>query len=128
MPETIPYMGTMLASKGGGPIEQYAITQMLGLMSSVRSSGTGATSTGINVNAGDAGATYLLLASRNTSAGDSTASAMYLVRCGYDGDHYSVAFIGGTDFLTFSLASSILQATNAGGGNTSVGIICNRSR
>jgi hypothetical protein len=30
MAETVKYMGTMLASKGGGPIEQYALTQLFG--------------------------------------------------------------------------------------------------
>lgn len=88
-------------------------------------SGVTATSLGINVNTGGGGRTYLLLASRHTDTGDATSSAMYLVRCGYDGDHYSCTFIGGTDFLTFSLVSSILYAANVGGGVCRIGIYAN---
>jgi len=67
--------------------------------------------TGINVNAVGAGRTLLALASRNTNTGNSTDSAMYLIRCGYSGDNYSVIYIGGSfDFVTWSLVASELHA------------------
>ena len=96
---------------------------------SVSWSGSGAMSLGINVNASSGGATYMLLASRHTSDGDSTDSAMYLVRCGYNGDHYSATYIGGdVNFLAFSLSSSVLYATGSGSAVIYVAIYGNRNR
>ena len=92
--------------------------------SAVTLGGIPAYSTGINVNAGSGGATAILLFSTNTSTGNSTSSAMYLVRYGFDGDNYSTYYIGGSsNFITFSIVSSILFATCTVGGNSNVSVI-----
>jgi len=72
-------------------------------------SSTDYVTTGINVNASTRGRAILLIASRNTGAGDSTAAALYLIRLGYSGDYYSAKFIAGTDFILFQVTSSILE-------------------
>jgi hypothetical protein len=95
-------------------------------------SGTTPTSTGINVNAGQNGRTYLLTWSFQTSTGNNTASSLYMIRCGYDGNNYTATKIsgdqGGTvgyDVVTFSVSSSILQVAGAGAGNGRFGILGN---
>ena len=89
--------------------------------------GTTATSTGININGGNGGGTALLLVSRNTGSGNATASAVYLLRYGYDGNNYATGLISGTDFITFSLSGSILQAANAAGGTCRLSVVANVS-
>jgi hypothetical protein len=85
-------------------------------------SGTGAINTNIPINQGDAGGTVLLLASRNTSTGTSTESAVYIVRFYYSGNNApTTSYVGGSsDFVTFSVAASnTLAVTNSGGGTAS---------
>lgn len=92
--------------------------------SAVAVGGVPAFSTGINVNAGSTGASAILLFSANTGVGNNTNAAMYLVRYGFDGDNYSTYYIGGSsDFITFSIVSSILYATCTVGGNSKVSVI-----
>lgn len=77
---------------------------------------SGATvSTGINVNAGSRGKTYLVMASGNSNTGNASVSEMGMIRCGYDGNNYTytnIAFSGGTStanaFLQFSVKDGIL--------------------
>lgn len=77
---------------------------------------SGATvSTGINVNAGSRGKTYLVMASGNSNTGNASVSEIGMIRCGYDGNNYSytnIAFSGGTSianaFLQFSVKDGIL--------------------
>lgn len=60
-------------------------------------------STGLNVNNGSYGGTALVIASVNTSTGDSTYSALYLLRMGYDGNNFSHHYVAGNnDFLDFT--------------------------
>lgn len=81
--------------------------------------GSGATvSTGINVNAGSYGKTYLVMASGNSNTENASVSEIGMVRCGYDGDNYSyvnIAFSGGTStanpFLQFSVTDGILYVS-----------------
>jgi len=81
---------------------------------------TTATSTGINVNTGLGAAAYLMVASKSWNDGNNTASALYLIRCGYDGDNYTATYIGGTiDFVTFSLVASVLHVDTSSGTNGS---------
>jgi hypothetical protein len=95
--------------------------------------GTTPTLTGINVNAGQNGRTYLLTWSFQTSTGNNTASSLYMIRAGFSGDNYTATKIsgdqGGTvgyDVITFSLSiNSILQVAGAGAGNGQFGILSN---
>lgn len=89
---------------------------------SVGGAGTGAIDTGISVNQGNVGGTIILLASRNTSNGTQTQSAVYIVRFYYDGNNTPTAtYLGGSsDFITFGQSgSNTLTVTNSGGGNAS---------
>ena len=87
----------------------------------IRSMGvsSSATDTGISVNAGSTGMGMLVLASRNTSNGTATASALYLINFYHDGNHTpAVSHISGTNFITFSKSgSNTLTMANASGGN-----------
>lgn len=94
--------------------------------------GTTPVSTGINVNAGQNGKTYLLIWSYQTGTGNNTASALYMIRCGYDGNNYTATKIsgdqGGTsgyDVITFSVVSSVLHVAGAGVGNGIFGVLGN---
>ena len=85
-------------------------------------SGAGAINTNIPINQSDAGGTVLLLASRNTSTGTSTESAVYIVRFYYSGNNApTTSYVGGSsDFVTFSATvSNTLAVTNSGGGTAS---------
>jgi hypothetical protein len=92
-----------------------------GSIGSVVGSGTGAIDTAIPINQYAGGAAVLLMASRNTSNGTNTDSAVYMVRFFYDGNNApTTTFIAGTNFLTFGVSGSqTLTVTNAGGGNAS---------
>jgi hypothetical protein len=94
--------------------------------------GTTAASTGINVNAGGGGRTVLLLWSFQNGAGNLTASSIYMIRCGYDGNNYTATKVsgnaGGTaggDVPTFSLVSSVLHIAAPAAGTGMVGWIAN---
>jgi len=86
---------------------------------SVSGAGTGAVDTLIPINQSSFGGTALLLASRNTSDGVNTASAVYLVTFYFDGNNAPTkTLIAGTDFVTFGVSGSqTLTLTNAGDGN-----------
>jgi hypothetical protein len=90
-----------------------------GSIGSVVGSGTGAIDTAIPINQYAGGAAVLLMASRNTSDGTNTDSAVYMIRFFYDGNNApTTTFIAGTNFLTFGVSGSqTLTVTNAGGGN-----------
>jgi hypothetical protein len=85
----------------------------------VSGAGTGAVDTLIPINQSSFGGTALLLASRNTSDGLNTLSAVYLVTFYFDGNNAPAkTLIAGTDFVTFGVSGSqTLTLTNAGGGN-----------
>lgn len=94
--------------------------------------GTTPISTGINVNAGQGGRTYLITFSFQNSTGNSTASSLYMIRCGYDGGNYTATKIsgdqGGTaglDTATFSLVGTILYIAGSGAGNGRFGVLGN---
>ena len=80
---------------------------------------SGATvSTGIPVNAGSYGKTYLVMASGNSNTGNASVSEIGMIRCGYDGNNYTytkIAFDGGSStssaFLLFSVTDGILQVS-----------------
>lgn len=75
----------------------------------------GAASTDIKVNAGNAGGTALIVVSMNGAAGDATDSGLYLIRLGYDGNHYQIHHIGGDNAWSFSLSGEILMISGAAG-------------
>ena len=85
----------------------------------VSGAGTGAVDTLIPINQSSFGGTALLLASRNTSDGLNTLSAVYLVTFYFDGNNAPAkTLIAGTDFVTFGVSGSqTLTLTNAAGGN-----------
>jgi hypothetical protein len=99
----------------------YAIVKDAGI-GAISQNGAGALDTGISINQLDAGCTMLLLASRNTSAGQNTESAVYIVRFYYDGNNApTTTYVGGSsDFVTFGTSgSNTLTLANSGGGNSS---------
>ena len=74
--------------------------------------GSGDISLGVSINAGSMGGTYLIMASQQSGAGSSTDSALYLIQCGYDGNHYTKYYLGGSaDFVTFSQVGGTLHAS-----------------
>jgi hypothetical protein len=95
--------------------------------------GVTAASTGLNVNQLNGGRTILLLWSFSNGAGNNSASSIYMIRCGYDGDNYtatkiagdSVGSAAGRDVPTFSLVSSVLHIAAASAGTARVGWIAN---
>jgi hypothetical protein len=83
-------------------------------MGAVAGSGASALDTGIDIEATDGGLTLLFLASRNTSGGTNTASAVYIISFYYSGTFPVVSYIGGTsNFVTFGQSGTSLTATNA---------------
>jgi len=83
-------------------------------MGAVAGTGSAAIDTGINVEATDGGLTLLFLASRNTSSGTNTASAVYIISFYYNSNFPVVTYLGGTsNFVTFGQSGNNLTATNA---------------
>jgi hypothetical protein len=83
-------------------------------MGAVAGTGSAAIDTGIDIEATDGGLTLLFLASRNTSGGTNTASAVYIISFYYSGTFPVVTYLGGTsNFVTFGQSGTVLTATNA---------------
>ena len=82
-------------------------------------SGTDTKDTGISVNAGNAGAAYLMLVTRNTSTGDNTQTALYFLRFRFDGNiGPTVTLVSGTNFITFGVSgSNTLTIASGSSGN-----------
>jgi hypothetical protein len=88
-------------------------------------------STGINVNQGAAGGVILLTFTFSNSNGNATASSLYMIRCGFDGNNYTATKIvgdaggagAGTDVVTFSVVAGILHVAAASAGDASFGVI-----
>ena len=94
--------------------------------------GTTPVSTGINVDAGSGGRTYLITYSYQGGTGNTTASSLYMIRCGFDGGNFTATKIsgdqGGTaalDVATFSLVGVILYIAAGAGGNGRFGVLGN---
>lgn len=80
--------------------------------------------TGINVNAGSGGKTYLICYSTHSSTGDATTSYIGMLRCGYSNNKYSITQIvqAGTGILTVNFSidtSGNLQYQNSAAGGAS---------
>lgn len=82
--------------------------------------------TGINVNGGDGGKTYLVCWSTHSSTGDRTTSYIGMLRCGYNGNNYKlteiVRDVGSSSALlvTFSVdENGYLQHKNSGASGAS---------
>jgi len=88
--------------------------------------GTSATSLGININGSNGGGVALLLCSRNTSDGNNTGSAVYMLRYGYNGNNYGTQLIVGTDWVVFSIDGSGNLFASQSGGNATCSIITNK--
>jgi hypothetical protein len=80
---------------------------------------TGALSLDIAIDSLDGGLTLLFLASRNTAAGTSTASAVYIISFYYSDSNFpTISYLGGTsNFVSFGSSGGKLTATNSSGGN-----------
>jgi hypothetical protein len=67
-------------------------------------------STGININGGLGGKTIMLYFSAQWDAGDATSSGIYMVRCGFDGNNYSLVNIAESGYFhpAFSVVSGVL--------------------
>jgi len=79
--------------------------------------GTGTpVSTGLPINAGGGGRTYLLLTSQQWDAGNSTSSTVTMIRCGYDGNNFTAVVLGSSNpqAETWSQSGGILHVA----GNT----------
>jgi hypothetical protein len=79
--------------------------------------GTGTpVSTGLGINAGGGGRTYLLLTSQQWDAGNSTSGAITMIRCGYDGNNFTAVVLGSSNAQpeTWSQSGGILYVA----GNT----------
>lgn len=72
--------------------------------------GNGLQNTGINVNAGAGGKTYLICYSTHSSTGDATVSYIGMLRCGYSDNKYSITQIiksgDGALLVNFSVNSN----------------------
>ena len=86
-----------------GNLMPYTGMMKSGMVSSTNS--TTPQSTGISVNAGSYGKDALLMISGHAAAGDSTYTALFHLRFGYDGDYWQ---------------STLLSAQSPGGGNYNV--------
>ena len=86
---------------------------------------SGTWDTGITVNQSNAGGVFIFMCCKNWDANDSTASGMYLVRCGYSGNQNpQVWHVSGNNSWTISRNTSnhTLQI-NGGSGNNRVTIL-----
>ena len=86
---------------------------------------SGTWDTGITVNQSNAGGCFIFMCCKNWDANDSTASGMYLVRCGYSGNQEpQVWHVSGNNSWTISRNTSnhTLQI-NGGSGNQRVTIL-----
>lgn len=101
-----------------------------GFLSSISFNGTTPVSTGVSVNAGSGGGCLLAIISFQTSNGNNTASAIYMIRFGYDGNNFTATKISGDDgalgsgWSNFSFTQSngtlfIASSTGPGNGNVS---------
>lgn len=86
--------------------------------------GNGLHITDINVNAGSGGKTYLICYSTHSSTGDATISYIGMLRCGYNGNKYSITQIAkegnGALLVNFSVDSNgYLQFQNSAAGGAS---------
>ena len=89
-----------------------------GFLELAASSGNNNISTGINVNASNAGGAMMVLATRNTSNATHTDAGMYLLMFRYDGNHVpNVVHIGGDNFCSFGKNGSNYLTVNCGSGN-----------
>ena len=112
------------ATLGAVNIAGDTITGVLTLNSS-EWAGTGTQSLGVTINVTENGRTYLILLSNNTGSGNATASAVYMVRVGYDGDNFTATKIAGDDGgagagasdYTFSAVAGILHVASAATAN-----------
>ena len=100
---------------GGG-----AGIKMMGLAAG---SGNNAVDTGISINASNGGRTMLVLGSRNTGAGDSTQSYLWLLRFKYDGNNLPQEFNinGNSSFWSVSKSGSNTLVLNGNSGNWQFG-------
>ena len=83
-------------------------TAITGKIKVYSNTSTGIT-TNISCNASTNGRTILVLFSRNQADGDATTSAIYMLRCCYDGNYLTtveVAKSGASVFPTFSVNSN----------------------
>ena len=104
-----------IASGDFGSITPANLASVLGVNTAITdkikvysNASTGITTT-ISCNAITNGRTILVLFSRNQADGDATVSAIYMLRCGYDGNHLTtveIAKSGTGVFPTFSVNSS----------------------
>ena len=83
--------------------------------------------TGISVNQYSAGCTMLMLWSVNTSAGQNTSSAVYMIKFYYDGNYTPAAtLIAGTGSVTFGISGSNTLTVQGVPGNNAWMFIGNR--
>ena len=68
------------------------------------------TNTNIGINGGAGGKTIMLYFSAQWDAGDSTSSGIYMIRCGFNGNNYSVVEIASSGYYapTFSQVDGYL--------------------
>lgn len=88
--------------------------------------GTTATSTGLSINPESPGAkAFIVIYSNQNGSGNNTASSIYMIRCGYNGNNFTATKVSGDDggagagasTVNFTQTSGILFAANNVSGN-----------
>jgi len=85
-------------------------------------------SLGLPINAGDGGGAYLLLISTQYDAGDGTAAALWMIRCGYSGNNFAAVNIvnsNSSSGITFSQVNGILHIAGTTNWTANIQIISN---
>jgi hypothetical protein len=95
------------------------VISSFGVLGYIGTSGTGALTTTVPINQGNAGASMLLQVSSNGAAGSSTREAIYCVQFYYDGSFTPTArYINGShDYITFGQSGGYLTLTSGYAGN-----------
>jgi hypothetical protein len=119
---------------GGGDIKAAGRISSDNTPAPVAWTGTSAASTGLSVNGGEGGRTLLAMVSSQNGSGNGTASALYMVRLGYDGNNVSVVRVVGDDggsgvgssVYTFSQTSGVLYVAGAISANHRISFVSNK--
>ena len=101
----------------GTPGEGHGISASYGFYALGLATSGSETDTGISVNQGNAGATSLIFACRNTNNGTSTQSSLYFMHWYYDGNNAPAATKINGDNITFGVSGSNTLTVTGGAGN-----------
>lgn len=113
---TVEFTGALIGDNM--PPRSKCIGSFLGVNKIYRNTSEAVEYSNLPCNGGNLGLTYLVIWSDNTNDGDSTGSAIYMLRCGYNGNHLStteIAKSGATASPTFTASQNgYIQITGSG--------------